>query len=109
MEMLKQHLPLSNIGVLEFCGQHHLQAWLIKAERDNLSQEEVTGILKVPAHFTGGGRSNTQIIPATRNHGHQHDGKEKNALADYLRWISGVIVLIAIDCVELSLKFIAIG
>jgi hypothetical protein len=35
MEMLKQHLPLSNIGAVEFCGQQHLQAWQIKAERDN--------------------------------------------------------------------------
>jgi hypothetical protein len=64
MEMLKQHLPLSNIGAVEFCGQHHLQAWQIKAERDNLSQETVTGILKVYAHFRGVGCDNTQIIPA---------------------------------------------
>jgi len=45
---------------MEMLKQHHLQAWQIKAERDN-----------------------TQITPATRNHGHQHDGKEQNALADY--------------------------
>lgn len=83
MEMLKQHLPLSNIGAVEFCGKHHLEAWQIKVERDNLSQEAVTGILKVPTHFRGVERDNTQIIPATRNHSHQHDGKEQNSLADY--------------------------
>ena len=65
MEMLKQHLPLSNIDAVEVCGQHHLQAWQIKAERDNLSQEAVTGILKVHAHFRGVERDNTQIIPAS--------------------------------------------
>jgi hypothetical protein len=64
MEMLKQHLPLSNIGAVEFCGRHHFQVWQIKAKRDNLSQEAVTGILKVPTHFRGIGRDNTQIISA---------------------------------------------
>ena len=37
---------------------------------------------RVPAHFRGGGRDNTQIIPATRNHGNQHDGKDQYALAN---------------------------
>ena len=35
MEMLKQHLPLANIGAVKFCGQDHLQAWQIKAARGN--------------------------------------------------------------------------
>ena len=30
---------------MEMLKQHHLQAWQIKAERDNFSQEEVAGIL----------------------------------------------------------------
>ena len=51
MEMLKQHLLLLNIGSVEFCEQHHLQAWQIKAERDNLSQKAVTGILKLHAYL----------------------------------------------------------
>ena len=51
MEMLKQHLLLLNIGSVEYCEQHHHQAWQIKAERDNLSQKAVTGILKVHAYL----------------------------------------------------------
>jgi len=51
MEMLKQHLPLSNIEAVEFCGQPPLQSRQIKVERDNLFHEEVAGILKVHAYL----------------------------------------------------------
>ena len=46
MEMLKQHLPLSNIGAVKFCGKSHLQAWQIKAERDNTQIIPASGNIK---------------------------------------------------------------
>jgi hypothetical protein len=46
MEMLKQHLPLSNIGAVKFCGQSHLQAWQIKVEPDNTQIIPASGDIK---------------------------------------------------------------
>jgi hypothetical protein len=46
MEMLKQYLPLSNIGAVAFCGQHHLQAWQIKAEHNNTQIIPARGDIK---------------------------------------------------------------
>jgi hypothetical protein len=46
MEMLKQHLPLSNIGAVAFCGQQQLQVWQIKAERDNAQIIPARGDIK---------------------------------------------------------------
>jgi len=59
-----KHKEIVCVKFMEMLKQHHLQAWQIKAKRDNLSQEAVTGILKVPTHFRDIGRDNTQIISA---------------------------------------------